>query len=174
MKKNYLSALILFIFIISPTPSFAQTAKDALLALKKIQAKIQVGISYNDYGPACGDAKLQVNLFLDSSEAKQNFKLTEAIKNAMKHYEGALEVWGCRFGGGTLTEVLSTPTYDVVIQSILRNNPELRSLVVGNSGNLPILEARTILWREALNDTEKASRLFTLANQSSNSNKLKP
>jgi hypothetical protein len=163
--KIKLSLFFLFLFLLTPCLSFAQSSKEALMALKKLQAKIQVGISYKEYGPACGDAKFPVNLFLESPQAKQNVKFTQSIKDAMKHYEGALEVWSCRFGLNGLTEVLSTPLYDPVIQNILRNNPELRSLVAQNNGNLPITQARDILLRLALQDTDNASRLFSMNNK---------
>lgn len=113
MKKFY----ILMIAMLIPSFAFAQMANDALLALKKLKARIQVGISYNDYGPVLGEAQFQINLFLESPSAKENYKFAEAVKNAMKHYNGALEVWGCRFGE-SLKEVLPSPEYDNVIEII--------------------------------------------------------
>jgi hypothetical protein len=150
------------IFLLIPSSLFAQSAKEALMALKKLQAKVQVGISYKEYGPAVGDTKFPVNLFLESNEAKKDFKFTQAIKAAMKHYEGALEVWGCRFGSYGLTEILTAPMYDAVIQNILKNNPELRSLVAQNSGNLPVMQGANILLRAASQNTDNASRLFSI------------
>jgi hypothetical protein len=164
--KIKLSVFFFLIFVSMPSFSFAQSAKEALMALKKLQAKIQIGISYKEYGPACGDAKFPVNLFLEGDEAKKDFKFTQAIKTAMKHYEGAFEVWGCMFGLYGLTEVLTTPMYDPVIQNILKNNPELRSLVAQNSGNLPVTQGTNILLRAASQDTDNASRLFSLNKKS--------
>lgn len=69
------------------------SAKEAIRALKKLEAKCEAGISYKDYGPALGDAKFEVNLFLESAEAKNKPKLGEAIEAVMAHYEFAATVW---------------------------------------------------------------------------------
>jgi hypothetical protein len=65
----------------------------AYMALKKLEAKCETGISYKDYGPVLGDTKFEVNMFLESSAAKENPELTNSIKVAMDHYEFAMLVW---------------------------------------------------------------------------------
>jgi len=50
--------------------------------MKKLQARTQAGISYNDYAPALGEAKFEINLFLESPAAKENYKFTEAIPSS--------------------------------------------------------------------------------------------
>jgi len=47
--KIKVSLLLLLLLLLTPCLSFAQSAKEALMALKKLQAKIQVGISYKEY-----------------------------------------------------------------------------------------------------------------------------
>ncbi|MGD0217487.1 MAG: hypothetical protein ABSC45_08265 [Desulfobaccales bacterium] len=68
--------------MIFPSIAFSQSAKDALRAMKKLQARTQAGISYNDYAPALGEAKFEINLFLESPAAKENYKFTEAIPSS--------------------------------------------------------------------------------------------
>ena len=65
-------AAILFITLLVglPTLSHAQSAKDALMGLKKIQARTQAR-SYNDYSNAVGEAKIRLNLYLESYEAQK-------------------------------------------------------------------------------------------------------
>jgi hypothetical protein len=87
-----ISALLLF-----PPLTFSQSAKEALIALKKLEARCEAGISYRDYSPALGEAKFPVNLFLESSEAKENPDLALSIKTTFNHYDIAKMIWEYEF-----------------------------------------------------------------------------
>jgi hypothetical protein len=84
------------VIIFSANVCFAQSAKDAVRALQKLQARVESGISYRDYGLALGDARFDVNLFLQSPQAK-NEKLKASIRRAMEHYQMARTVWQVKF-----------------------------------------------------------------------------
>lgn len=94
MKKYLILvfAVPVFIFLLIGS-AYADSAKDAVMALKKLQAKCQSGISYRDYSNALGDAKFPVNIFLESADAKKYPVLTTSILEAMKHYEYAGTLW---------------------------------------------------------------------------------
>jgi len=99
MKKY---ALIIFIFVISivfSAPVYAQPTKDAVMGLKKLQARCQSGISYRDYSNAVADAKFPVNVFIESADAKKSPELTESINKAMGHYEYASKLWNLKMSG---------------------------------------------------------------------------
>jgi len=83
-----------------PTSALAESAKQAVRALKKLEARCQVGISYKDYGAVLGDAKFEVNLFLEGLEAKKRPRLAESVDKVMGHYEFAETVWRHKFTGG--------------------------------------------------------------------------
>jgi len=68
-------------------------ANDALLALKKLQAKTETGIAYNEYLSALGDANFAVKSFLDSEDAKSQPDLSSSLQEAIKWYRAASEVW---------------------------------------------------------------------------------
>ena len=68
MKKLIVLAMVIGLLI--SNICYAQSAKDAVRALQKFQARIEVGISYRDYAPALGDVKFEVNQFLRSPEAQ--------------------------------------------------------------------------------------------------------
>src|SRR6266481_1879701 len=70
-------------------PVLPQQAKDAVLALKKLEARIQSGVNYDDYIRALGDARFSVNLFTDSQEAKKYLELVKTVKDAMSDYQFA-------------------------------------------------------------------------------------
>ncbi len=93
MKKIMLVLLAMVMLFGMPHFIQAQSAKDAVRALQKLQARVEVGVIYRDYLPALGDAKFEVNLFLKSPEAKNKIELADAISTAMEYYETAGEIW---------------------------------------------------------------------------------
>jgi hypothetical protein len=62
-------------------------------ALKRIEARADMGISYNEYVLAVADARVEVQMYLESHEAKQKAELTGLIKKILGHYETVREVW---------------------------------------------------------------------------------
>lgn len=89
--------LVLCAVMLSASACYAETAKDAVRALKKLEARCQAGISYRDYAPALGDAKFDVNMYIESDEAKNAPELSESIKSAISHYEYANSFWAIKF-----------------------------------------------------------------------------
>lgn len=86
MKRHVISIACLFIIAL-PTIAIAQSAKEAFIALKKMEARLQAGISVRDYSVALGETKFPVNLYLEGPEAKENMELSLLIEKVMKHYE---------------------------------------------------------------------------------------
>ena len=95
MKKLFIATIMIGLTFTAIT-AFAQSAKEAVFGLKKLQARCQSGISYNDYSNALADAKFPVNLFMESKEAKKNPELTDSINRVMKHYEYAGGLWNIK------------------------------------------------------------------------------
>ncbi len=95
MKKIFSMALIIFLGL--PGMAVAQTGKEALKSLKKVEAKIEVGVSYQGYPEVLSDAKDGVDLFLQSSEAKKSSKFTYHIVTAMDYYMTAEEIWDIKY-----------------------------------------------------------------------------
>lgn len=86
-----LSLVIFFVFVCGH--AYAQSAKEAVMALKRLEARVQAGISYRDYGPALGEAKFPVNMYIESLDAKKTTELSGLIEKTMFHYEQAAFVW---------------------------------------------------------------------------------
>ncbi len=73
----------------------ADLARDAGVALKKMNINIETGISHNDYGPALADMKLAVSLFLESDElARYPAGTKEQIEVIVRNYDIANDIWG--------------------------------------------------------------------------------
>jgi hypothetical protein len=77
--------------------ALGQTAKDAFKSLKKVEAKIQSGISYQDYPQVLADAKIEVNMFLKGNEANKNPQVAKYIKTAIDYYIIANNIWDIKF-----------------------------------------------------------------------------
>jgi hypothetical protein len=76
-----------------PGVVYAQSGKEAYKALKKLEAKSQVGTDYRGYMDALGDANLELNLFAESKSAGASPELVESLKKALEHYKDAADLW---------------------------------------------------------------------------------
>lgn len=153
--------LMLFIVILStitiiPSIAFGQSAKDAIRALKKLEARVEAGISYKDYAPALGDAKFEVNLFLESPEAKEKPRLSEAVAKTMGHYLIANSVWQCKFTGAGVNDWLNKNSS----LTILKAYPGTRRFVQSDGTLYPIDSIMPIIWKEASVELTKATNLL--------------
>ncbi|MHB8067360.1 MAG: hypothetical protein ACYDIC_05610 [Desulfobaccales bacterium] len=86
-------ALILVVLFGSVGLAYGQSAKDAVKALKKLEAKVESGMSYQKYREALGDTNAEVKLFLESKNAKKNPELANSIKKIMGNYQDAADLW---------------------------------------------------------------------------------
>lgn len=76
-------------------PAISQQEKEAVIALKKLEAKVQTGINQSDYVAALGETVFAVNMLGDEKDSK-NQELDDAIRSAMADYKLAGDVWKLR------------------------------------------------------------------------------
>ncbi len=88
---------ICFLIILMPITTFAHSGKDAYKSLKKIQMEIDKGVSYKAYRDMIVDAKSEVDLFIKSTEAKENKKLARNFKTILNTYESVRDIWRIKF-----------------------------------------------------------------------------
>jgi alpha-N-acetylglucosamine transferase len=124
-----LVALFMALLFFLPMSANAQSAKDAYKALKKIEAKTQTGISFKEYGPALSDAKVEVNLFSESPEAKEKPRLKEIFNKTMRHYEEAGNVWRYQFAGRGAPLYMVSPDDSAMIKQTLISYPSVRAKI---------------------------------------------
>lgn len=68
-------------------------AVDAVNALKKLEAKIETGMTEQEYSSALGDANFSVKMFLETPEADKSPKFSEDLRTAMKWDIAADDLW---------------------------------------------------------------------------------
>jgi hypothetical protein len=90
--KKIIVAVLLLSFMAVPA-AYGQSARDVVKALKRIEARADMGISYSEYVLSVADARVEVQMYLESPEARQKAVLTNLIKQILEHYETAREVW---------------------------------------------------------------------------------
>ncbi len=100
MNKMVTSVLIgLLMLLIQSQQGYCQTANNAYLALKKMEAKTQVGISHRDYAPALAETKFEVERFLESKSANKSPELNEHLGNALTLYIHAKDIFDLKMNG---------------------------------------------------------------------------
>jgi outer membrane murein-binding lipoprotein Lpp len=70
-----------------------QSAQNAVAALKRLEAKVELGMSYAEYRSALVDAMGVVNVFVDSDDAKNWPLLAKPILMAAVEYGLAHDTW---------------------------------------------------------------------------------
>jgi cell division protein FtsB len=107
-----------------PFSTFAQSPKEAVLALKKLQARVETGVSYRDYSPAVSEAKFAVKLYLDSPESKDEPDLSTSLLKTIEHYQIANDLWGEKFSGRKPSDFV-TPRVKQAVFKIYPDAPDL-------------------------------------------------
>jgi len=160
MKKLILLLTVFSCVIFGlPDISCAQSAKDAINALKKLDTVVKTGVSYRDYPGALSEAKFPVRLYLDSKEAKavKSITLNLHLELAVRHYDSALRVWDLKFKSNMYrTEEVFTEK-DEAFWTVQGPYPD--AIQVGARGNrfLSITRALPVIWdkaAESLRDAE--------------------
>jgi hypothetical protein len=85
-------------FILEPSTAMAASAQEALTALKKLQSRCEIGISYRDYSGALADANYEVKEYKNSDAARQNQELKYIIAMALGDYIIAENIWEIKVG----------------------------------------------------------------------------
>lgn len=77
-----------------------ESAKNAIRALKKLEARCQSGISYRDFSPAVGEANFEANMFLQNKDSSNFNNIKSSIIDTLLHYEYANIIWKHMFNSG--------------------------------------------------------------------------
>lgn len=178
MKKVFLWMALLSLFV--ATGAEAQSARDAVRALKRIEARVDMGINYQEYLLALADARVEVQMYLESREAKQKDALNSLIKKILGHYETVREVWK---GKVSKTQDIGTIFGHVIClndepeglfgRRLLKQYPQAEK-PVDQGGALTRREGKAdqceevlvdnliyMIWQEAARDLLKATRMLS-------------
>jgi hypothetical protein len=148
--------VILLLTIGSFSDVFAQSAKEAITALKRLQMKCETGILYNDYIPALNEAKSPVMSYIESPASKNAPEFSEALGSALAHYELAGSVFEYMFHAGAGQHFVSTQNAKLFAK-IRQAYPELHIYEQKDESGFSYAEAIQIMWTRAASQIETAS-----------------
>ncbi len=131
---------------------FASIAKEPIKSLRKLQSRIQTGISYRDYPNAVSDAKYEVSSFNRDYSGKTP-AYSRYLNDAVVKYADAIAVWKYKFEGRGVEEWIWTTG---AVSALTQRYPEL-SAVQKNAG-LRIDSVLQFLWDLAGRDIELADQ----------------
>jgi len=77
-----------------------QSAHNALNAVKKVEARTEVGINSSNYSTVVGEAWVDVKLFAESPEGKTVPDFSVLLVSAMAKHKIALDVWQTKIENG--------------------------------------------------------------------------
>ncbi len=161
--NNKIAGILILTFVTFCHPSFvfAQSAKEALLALKKLEVRVESGISYRDYSSAVADAKFPVKLFLESSDSKNDNALSSAFQKAVEHYDFANSVWGQKFSCAGGSDVLFPECGFNMFSKLKRDYPTI-PISTDSSGELVKIDTAILgIWKAASQEVQSASDLLS-------------
>jgi hypothetical protein len=174
--KKLLFASVVIVLTLMAIPAFAQSAKEAIMALKKLQAKCQPGMAYKDFSSVLGAAKVPVNLFKESEEASRNEKLTESIIKTLRHFERANMYWNMKLSAYGWKDGVTDKNEE---ERILKIYPEASKdaaaggarMKYGSVTRISVDFLLPIVWREASRELNIAEKLH-LQGESKASNEI--
>jgi hypothetical protein len=176
IKKAFIIVIVIGLTFTAIT-AFAQSAKDALMGLKKLEARCQSGISYQDYSNALADAKFPVNIYIQSNDAKKYPELTESINKSMQHYEFVNTLWHEKMSGkpGEALHdglILQKGEFGIVIQRLYSQTRTTKFLW---ATYYVFDSALPAIWGEASKELENTTKLYAKVdeNKSDDIDKLK-
>jgi len=146
---------------------YGQTAKEAYLALKYLEAKTETGISYRDYSTAVGDAWFKVKMFLESKKAGDGSQVKKSIETAMGYYKNAATIWGFQFSpeSNELIEGFKRKGFIMALggegRQIKALYPKARTVEgYENKGVYDVQAIVRIFWKDASAELKKISFSF--------------
>jgi hypothetical protein len=125
-----------------------QTARDAVLALDKLQSKLDVGVSYNDYSVALGEANFATKQFLESTKASSAPEFSNSLREAMRWYVAGERLWTRQIKKDDLYGFCKPGDYEDDAKDLCQAYPEVVNLVMGKPG-FQYREARQVAWNLA-------------------------
>ncbi len=166
MKRNIALSVLLFILALS-TNAFAQSAKEAVNALKKLQVQCETGISYRDFSPALAEAKFPVKQYLESHEGNQYKDFSITLNSALLIYESVNAMWNYKFSSSRgINESIKSRYSPSLCDLLLKAYPDMpvhdntNWLDEQKQNEIIIDEAIPYLFSRARMEIEKASSLL--------------
>lgn len=131
-------------------------AKEPIKALRRLQSRVQTGISYREYPSAVSDAKYEIDAYSREYSDKTP-EYSKHLNNALIKYSDAIKAWNYKFEGRGVENLIWMPG---VVNAFKNKYPELNA--AETTGGLRIDSVLQILWNLAGRDIESAQTEFSI------------
>ena len=167
MKR--LLGIVVALCLIATGEAHGQSAKDAFKELKRIEAKVEVGITYQKYREALGDANVELKLFLESPAAKEVSELSVALTSAMEKYRDAGDLWALTietrrvpfFSPNANPVVTGAALTDSLFKKYPAAKNKLQKYRAEFGPEITREDFVQVIWSEASSDLKKATALMS-------------
>lgn len=156
MRKGM--ALLFILMLGVPALSHAQSANDALRALRKLEAQTKTGLSYRDYGNALSEAKYPVDLFFKSKDVKKYQELSTSLQKTILHYEYVLHLWTEEVNAKN--KWASIPINSEDGKRISRLYPDANKYALFTENAYNVADLIPIIFKEASRELDIATKLY--------------
>jgi len=110
--KAFIFLCLVILSAISTSYAETSTYSPAYKALKKIEAMVQSGVNYTEYGKVVSEATLEINLAEDN---------LEKLNKILNYYQMAKELWGGKF---VLLRLKSANVDNLTVEELTKNIKE--------------------------------------------------
>lgn len=150
----------LFVLLCLTLNAHGQSAKDAVKAFSKLDARIETGVSYRDYVAELGDVNFELKSFADTPEAKKRPEILALLMRAMALHVEAKELWAITFGRHGIKTLTTVP--GGLGSSLLSEYPDAAK-DAGNggamiSGQIYVEFLLPFIWRDASGNVARARK----------------
>jgi len=151
MKKLFIATFAI-VFIFTAICVHAQSAKDAVKSLKKVEAVASTNIFGRDFLPVYSEAKAEVDMYLESPQSNKKPALKKSIQQTALSYQWAASIWKLK-----MTKVPYIHSGDEYVKSLYRDFPAAKESL---KGTIPLDEALGWLYGNASGELYKAAKLL--------------
>ena len=161
MKKCLIISFVFIISLIFSISAHAQSAKNAVRALEKLETRCESGVSYQDYSIALMNTKLPVNSYLEISKSSNNSALAASIKEVMAHYEFIGKAWqDSNSNGGNQTPFSEGMELEIIGRYPITDKSISEGGARQNNRTLMKETVFVIIWGAASSELKKAKLLL--------------
>lgn len=135
-------------------------ARGALVALRKLDARVSVGISYRDYPSVLSDAKFAVGQFSRSEAARNLREMDTRLENVLHHYDTALDLWRVRFADprGRASETFDRFENERLYDRLMTKYAGRVQAAMVNGRSLHYGATLSVIWGAARQELDEADR----------------
>lgn len=138
-----------------------EKAQKVIQVVKRLQTRVQTGVSFRDYPSLIADPKFEVEKYISES-ANEIPEFSKNIEKSMNYYSIANSIWSIKFNNrsGRLSEITCSPNEESYVRNQLYDAYIGKSSTLMCGEGLLISDAVSIAWSKASQAIDDASKVL--------------